>query len=51
MDKEDLIEILNYLATTKEVQMFNKYQRLLKDLVAKENPPVRVENGPESKKP
>jgi len=50
VDKEDLIEILNYLATTKEVQMFNKYQRLLQEIAMREKPSVKVENGPEPEK-
>jgi hypothetical protein len=36
LGKEDLMEVLNYLATTKEVQMFHKYQRLLQEWIVKE---------------
>lgn len=38
MRKEDLIELVNYLAQTKEVQLMQKYQTQLQELVKAETP-------------
>jgi hypothetical protein len=43
MSKEELTEIVNYFAQSKEVQMYMKYVRLLNEANAKEKPPIEVE--------
>jgi len=37
LSKEDLIELVNYLSQSKEVQLLQKYQRLLQEILVKEN--------------
>ena len=37
LSKEDLVELVNYLSQSKEVQLLQKYQRLLQEILVKEN--------------